>query len=262
MTGSPDKSVHPTPARPVLLPAMPPAQHQAWRLLLRLDEVGVPWVLIGGQMMLLLAVEHGVSLPRPTLDADVLVDVRARPGGLEVIADWLEEQGVTLEGVSSLGVGHRFSRPADPGPGTVTVDLLAPEGLSERTRVYTVPPARTVSVPASSMLIADAVSTPVELHDGHRGTVHRPTVLAALVGKAAATTIAVRDNRERDWQDAALLLSLLPDPLAAADRLTKKERRRIEGLAPLRDPAHSAWRTLPTPQRRQGLAAAAMMLAP
>lgn len=162
MTRTPGRSGRPTQERPVLLPAMPPAQHEAWRLLLRLDEVRVPWVLIGGQMMLLLAVEHGVSLPRPTLDADVLVDVRARPGGLEVIAGWLVEQGLTLEGVSPLGVGHRFSRPADPGPGTVSVDLLAPEGLGSRTRVYTVPPARTVSVPASSVLIAEAVSTPVE----------------------------------------------------------------------------------------------------
>ena len=37
------------------------------------------------------------------------------------------------------------------------------------------------------------------------GAVQRPSVLAALIGKAAATTIAVRTNRSRDTEDAALL---------------------------------------------------------
>ncbi|MCY7363967.1 MAG: hypothetical protein LH469_01395 [Frankiaceae bacterium] len=37
------------------------------------------------------------------------------------------------------------------------------------------------------------------------GAVQRPSVLTALIGTAAATTIAVRTNRSRDTQDAALL---------------------------------------------------------
>jgi len=43
---------------------------------------------------------HSVLLPRPTLDADVLVDVRAMPGGLEVLARWLAGEGFELAGVS------------------------------------------------------------------------------------------------------------------------------------------------------------------
>ncbi len=96
------------------LPAMPPAQAQAWQLLIRLDQAQVPWVLIGGQMMMLLCAEHQVLLPRPTLDADVLVDVRARPGGLEVLARWLAGEGFELAGVSPDNIGHCFARPANP----------------------------------------------------------------------------------------------------------------------------------------------------
>ena len=110
----------------VELPAMPPAQEQAWQLLTRLDQARVPWVLIGGQMMMLLCAEHRVLLPRPTLDADVLVDVRAMPGGLEVLARWLAGEGLELAGISPDNIaspfrsprqsrtGHRFGRP----PGT------------------------------------------------------------------------------------------------------------------------------------------------
>lgn len=239
---------------------MPPAQTQGWELLLALDETRVPWVLIGGQMMFLLAVEHGVTEPRPTLDADVLVDVRARPGGLEGVATWLLAKGLTLAGVSPMGVGHRFVRPADPGPGQVMIDLLAPEGLSERTRVFTVPPARTVSVPASSTLIAEAEPVRARLDNGREGVIRRPGVLGALVGKAAATGIPLRQTPERDWQDAALLLSMLADPLTAATTLTKGERRRLARLAPLRNPSHPAWSTMSARHRRQGQAAASMVL--
>ena len=90
---------------------MPPAQYQAWQVLLRLEELDLPWVLIGGQMMALLAAEHGVPLPRLTLDADVLVDVRANRLGLETLSRWLVQEGFRSD-VSAEGIGHRFSRAA------------------------------------------------------------------------------------------------------------------------------------------------------
>lgn len=53
----------------VVLTDMPPAQEQAWLLLLRLADTNHPWVLIGGQLVHLLAIEDGAVLPRATLDA-------------------------------------------------------------------------------------------------------------------------------------------------------------------------------------------------
>lgn len=52
-----------TPA--VELPVLPPPVDQLWHTLLDLGEqLTVPWALIGGQMVLLHAVEHGQALPR------------------------------------------------------------------------------------------------------------------------------------------------------------------------------------------------------
>jgi hypothetical protein len=217
-----------------LLDGMAPAQHQGWLLLFGLETMKVPWVLVGGQLTTLLAAEHGVGLPRPTLDADVLIDVRAAPGSIQRVSAWLLGQGLSFGGASPELVGHRFSRPANPGPGTVSVDLLAPEGLSESTDTTTVPPARTVQVPASGALLASAKSVDVTVRDlfgsSVAGRVNRPSVLAALIGKAAATSLAVRPDRERDWQDAALLAAILPDPRIDPKNLSKRERAHLRRL--------------------------------
>lgn len=239
-----------------VLKLLPPAQYQAWQLLFR--TVSVPWALIGGQLIALLAAEHGAALPRTTQDADVLVDVRAVPGGIETVCAFLAGRGLELEGVSSEGVGHRFSRLADPGPRQVSIDVLAPDGLSERTRTVTVPPARTVSVPSGSALLAACETVEVTITgmagEQEDGQVRRPGVLAALVGKAAATTIAGRVDPERDQQDAALLLSLLDVADPALAGLSRSQRAHLRRLDPLRDREHPAWKLLDRKQSRLGLA--------
>jgi len=100
-----------------LLAGMPPAQYQGWQLLFRLEELGEPWVLVGGQLIALLAAEHDVALPRQTLDVDVLMDVRAAPGSIRRVAEWLAPQGLEFDGASSDNIGHRFSRPGRSRPG-------------------------------------------------------------------------------------------------------------------------------------------------
>ncbi len=243
-----------------VLSLLPPAQYQAWQLLFELGRsVSVPWALIGGQLVALLAAEHGAALPRATLDADVLVDVRAAPGGIETVCAFLAERGLELEGVSPEGVGHRFSRAADPGPGHVSVDVLAPDGLSERTRIDTVPPARTVSVPSGSALLAACETVEVTITGmagvQESGRVRRPGVLAALVGKAAVTTIAGRVDPERDLQDAALLLSMLDVADPALAELSRSQRAHLRRLESLRDRGHPVWRLLGREQTRIGQAA-------
>lgn len=121
------------------LRGLPPAQYEAWCLLLRLGQTRIPWTLVGGQLMLLLATEHGATLPRVTLDADVLVDVRAEPRATELVSKWLRENGLQLDGPSPDGVGHRFTRPAAVPPGKVNFDVLAPDGLGPRTKILSFP---------------------------------------------------------------------------------------------------------------------------
>jgi len=81
-------------------------------------------------------------------------------------------------------------------------DVLAPEGLDERTDITTVRPARTVKVPGSRQALDRSQLVAVRVRESER-VVRRPSLLGALVVKAAATAIAVRSNPERDWEDAA-----------------------------------------------------------
>jgi hypothetical protein len=217
-----------------------PAEEQAWLLLFELAEANdSDWLLIGGQMMFVLAVEHGTQLPRPTTDLDLVVDVRALPGGTRWLASWLTERGFEQDPPSADGVSHRFTRLADPGPGQVVVDILGPEGLGSRASLTTVPPGYTVQTPGATQGFQRSELVDVELRvaDGQLliGRVRRPNLLGALVLKSEATTLPVRTNPGRDWQDCALLLSMAPDPHALKAELTRKDRQRLKRLEALRD---------------------------
>jgi hypothetical protein len=87
-----------------------------------------------------------------------------------------------------------------------------------------------------------------------------PNLLGALVGKAAATTIAVRTNPDRDWQDAALLLSVIADPIAVAEECDSKDRQRLRLLKPLEDPAHRGWQNLDAAARAAGIGALSFLI--
>lgn len=226
-----------------------PAAAQGWMVLFELAVEDVDtWILVGGQMVYLLAAEHDAAdRARRTEDMDVVVNVRDRQNGTEWLAGWLGERRFRLAGITPDGVGHRFIRRADPGPGRIMFDVLAPEGLGPHTNVFTKRPARTVQVPGSTQAIhrSDVVDVSVSSigvgGPTHVGRVSRPTLLAATIAKAAATTISVRANPERDWQDAALLLALIGDPIAAAGECTNADRRRLRKLELLRDPSHVGW---------------------
>jgi hypothetical protein len=81
------------------------------------------WVLVGGLMVQLHAIEHGVRDMRPTRDVDALGQARP-PGALESIDVALRSDGFEL-GVPDLdGYGYRYER------GGLIVDVLAPDGIN------------------------------------------------------------------------------------------------------------------------------------
>jgi len=94
------------------------------------------------------------------------------------------------------------------------------------------------------------------------GNVRRPDLLGALIAKAAATTIPVRDNPARDWQDAALLLALVPDPFVAAEACGNKDRRRLRLLLALTDRDHVGWANLDDEAYRRGTSTLEFLLGP
>lgn len=252
----------------ITLTALAPAAEEGWWTLFELSERDAEsWTLIGGQMVHLLAAEFGMAdLARPTVDMDVLVNVRARPNGTEWISQWLTQRDYELAGVSPEGVGHRFTRKVRGAPGRTIFDVLAPEGLGASARTATAGGAHTVQARGGTQALNRSERVEVQVSgirglEPRRGWVRRPTPLSAVVGKAASIReIPVRDNRDRDWQDAALLLAALPDPAGSAKECGKKDRQRLGALVPLRDREHIGWATLNGRHHRQGVAALEMLL--
>jgi hypothetical protein len=95
---------------PITLPTtMTPDQEQGWLTLLNLAQTfPAGWCLVGGQMVWLLAAEHGATPVRATNDVDVVADIRADPTGIQAICTWLEGNNFSLDGISPEGVGHRY----------------------------------------------------------------------------------------------------------------------------------------------------------
>jgi hypothetical protein len=94
-----------------------------WHAVAELTErLPAGWVLIGGLMVQLHAIEHGVVDVRPTRDIDVLG--QARPSGaLPAVNAALRSDGFALHDPDLEGYGYRYERD------DLIVDLLAPDGL-------------------------------------------------------------------------------------------------------------------------------------
>jgi hypothetical protein len=197
-------------------------------------------------MVLLHALEHGHVPPQVSQDGDVVADIRAIPDALARVVAALEDAGFDLESMSTDGLAHRYVRPAEPRP--VVIDVLAPEGVGTRAVLTTSPPGRTVEVPGGTQALNRTERVTI-VHEGRSGTLPRPTLLAAIVGKAAATALP---PSERHYRDLALLCALVDDPFTMADQLTKKDRQRVRLARALLDDTHGAWALVPDAIRGQG----------
>lgn len=244
-----------------------PAAEEGWWLLFDvMAERGETCLLVGGQMMALLAAEYGSALPRTTEDLDVVVNVQQHRRGTEWLAQWLVDRGFEFARPSADNIGHRFTKPTNAGRGTIVFDVLAPAWLGRAQIALTRPPARTVRAPGSTTAFTRSGLVDVQVRGilgrGERtGQVRRPDLLGALVMKAAGIAeIAVRSNPERDWQDAALLLTLVADPVAEAQRCSARDRRRLRHIEPLLDRDHLAWAPLSDEDYRRGSSALEFLL--
>jgi hypothetical protein len=248
---------------PIALPdTMQPAQEQGWLTLLDLATTyPTGWCLVGGQMVWLLAAEHGVTPLRATDDVDVVVDIRSEPTGIQALCGWLEHREFDLDGISPEGIGHRYFKAADPGPGNIVFDVLAIDNAGARANLSTTRGARTLEATGSRKALNSAER--VEVSVAHTiGWVYRPKLAAAIILKAAAITIPTRAQTEIDLSDAAFLLSLLPDPVAAAHSLNKSDKTQLRALTPLLDQNHQAWRPLGRDRSRLGQTALDILLNP
>lgn len=215
-----------------------------WHVLLDLAEA-LPgaWTLIGGQMVLLHAIEHGVTPSQVSEDGDVVADVRTVHQVLPRLSAALTAAAFEPD-ISADGLAHRFVRPAEPKP--IKVDVLAPEGLRPDAPLFTVPPGRTITTPGGTQALHRTEQVMID-HEGRIGPVPRPTLLGAVVMKAAACGLG--GDISRHLRDLALLLSIVGDPFAMTEEMTAKDRRRLQRVEALQDGTHAAWALLqPTPR--------------
>lgn len=220
----------------VELPSEPEYVAALWQELLDLaEEMPVPWVLIGAQMVALHAWQAEGEPPRPSRDGDVLVDVRRRPQGTRLLSEHLERRGFELQGPSRQGLGHEFNREH------VTIDVLAPDNLGARASLETLGRARTVAVPGGTQALARAETIEVRL--GRRiGSIPVPNLLGAIVLKVQA--IAVDDQPAAQRSDVAILLALVTDRDQISADIMPRERRLLRRYPEFGDSESGVYRGL------------------
>ncbi|HEV3070455.1 MAG TPA: hypothetical protein VGY76_03395 [Solirubrobacteraceae bacterium] len=171
------------------------------------------WVLIGGLMVQLHMIEHGVTDVRLTHDVDVLGQARP-PGALSLIDAALRDDDFKVVGLDLDGYAHRYERDG------LIVDVLAPEGIEP-------PPSlgagrKAIGVPGGTQAL-DRSEIVTVIVEGSAFQLRRPTLLGAVLIKARS--LMVHSDPESQREDLLRLLALLEDPRETAHGLRKTERK-------------------------------------
>lgn len=231
------------------LPPLAAPVDELWHVLLDLaEQLDAPWTLVGGQMVLLHALEYGQTPPVVSQDGDMLADIRAERGALKAIVAALDKARFTPE-PSGDDLVHRYTRPSAIPDKPLVIDLLAPEGLGSKAKLTTTPPGRTLETPGGTQSLNRTENVLVQ-HEGRTGHIPRPTLVSAIVIKSAA--VPLPGGPDKHLRDVALLCALLDDPFVALEQLESKDRRRIRLAKALDDDNHAAWRQLPESIRGNG----------
>jgi hypothetical protein len=192
------------------------------------DRLPGEWMLVGGLMVQLHALEHRVTDVRITGDIDVLGQARPQ-GALSSIDAALRRENFKLVGPDLDGYAHRYERDG------IIVDVLAPDGITPPPEIGT--GRKAVGVPGGSQALARAETVTVVV-EGHSFELRRPTLLGAVLIKARS--LMVHSDPDSQRQDLLRLLAVIEDPRELAADLRKTERtwlRRAEKRLDLSGPS-------------------------
>jgi hypothetical protein len=215
---------------------MTPRQESAWRGLLEVSALlpAHTWCVVGGQMVFLYCLERGVSPGRPTDDGDVVLDVRARPNILHEFTSALLTVGFSSAGVSPEGHQHRWVKDE------AKIDVLVPRGLGERALARKgATGGTTLGAPGAQQAIDRSQPVLAEVA-GLQGEVWRPSMLGALVMKAAAYTTP-EPNHDRHLTDFATLASMLTRTDHIDEGLTRSDRKYLSLAVAALDEKRPLW---------------------
>lgn len=202
------------------MPVMPSEQEQVWLSLFRICErLPDGWTLIGGQMVHLHCAERGIYPHRTTTDGDTVVDIRADPRMLDRFTQELRLLQFVSEGVSAEGHEHRWRN------GDAVIDVLIATNLGPRSQNVTgATGSTTVSTRGAQQALNRSELVEVQVGDSH-GKVRRPTLVGAMIIKAAAMS-APSGDRERHKADFALLATTILPSDNFTD-LTRRDRHHL-----------------------------------
>ncbi|KQQ22356.1 hypothetical protein ASF48_03910 [Rathayibacter sp. Leaf299] len=228
----------------VVAPAATPAQAEAWHSLFRVYEAHPEgWALVGGQMVHSLCWERGANPPRPTQDADAVLDIRAQPTMLYDFTRTLSDLGYASAGESpsilegSEGVQHRWSK------GDAQIDVLIPRFLGERADNRTgVTGGRTIATPGGQGALDRSEVIEVTIA-GVTGSVIRPTLQGAIIAKSSAMLLSEGAKGDRHLNDLAVLASLVTRSDHVGAGVTRTEVTRVRSAFAtvlMRPPLHLA----------------------
>jgi hypothetical protein len=208
------------------------------------------WTLIGGLMVQLHAVNHGLEVVRPTNDVDIMVHVetgRGRPGATAHVLTRLGYE-IQPEHNRRESVAHRFRRGRD------TIDVVVADHAAPRV-LEPMAGNRMVPIEGGTQALRRTVNARLEI-GGRVSTISVPDPYGALVIKSAAHKADSRDP-ERHLADAAVLLACIDDPYVELERpaFGSDRSRLIHLYKQLGSPLHPAWLSLDARGRSDGQAA-------
>ncbi len=160
----------------VNLPPLAGGQAESWAALIELaPTLADNWLLVGGQMVFLHEVERDAIDVRPTIDVDVVVDLRAEPTALTRVHETLRSAGFQQDPPSPDGAAHRYRR------GAATLDVLAPDNIGSRAKLD-LGHGRTIEAPGTTQAFRRSGTITVEV-DGASAEIRRPELIGALIGR-------------------------------------------------------------------------------
>ena len=171
--------------------------------------------------------EREANPPRPTQDADAVLDIRAHPTMLFDFTKTLTDLGYKSAGESPSilegmkGVQHRWVK------GEAQIDVLIPRFLGERADNRTgVTGGRTIAAPGGQGALNRSEVIEVAVA-GVIGTVIRPTLQGAIIAKASAMLIGEGAKAERHLNDMSILASLVTRGDRVGENVTRTEAARV-----------------------------------
>lgn len=204
-------------------PALPAALGEAWARIFELARrESEGWTIVGGQMVHLHAWERGYRSLRATSDIDAGLGLRARPALGVAATAALRDMGMHPEETSTDGPSVRWRL------GDAVVDVLIPYGMGRERR--DINDGRLLESHGVQQALDRTSRVDLRLHEGQTGKVPRPSLYAAVIGKAAALSNSGDGGprRERHLDDLDVLLTLLTKDDMRTESVTPRDQHHLE----------------------------------